>query len=317
MVELGYALSSEEHRPNDLVKNARRAEEAGFTFSLISDHFHPWVDAQGHSPFVWSVIGAIAHATQRLRLGTGVTAPIMRTHPAIIAQAAATSAVMMPERFFLGVGTGENLNEHVIGEHWPPYDIRAEMLEESLEIIRELWTGEVTTYDGTYYTVEEARIYTLPDEDIPILMAAGGPNSAELAGEIADGLICTSPDADLVNIFREAGGKGPCYGKLTVCWAEDIDQARRTAHELWAFSALPGEMGQELRTPTHFEQAVRLVRPEDIDQALLLGASVEQHRQRIQQFVDAGFDFVYIHQVGPDQEGFIRFYEREILPAFR
>lgn len=316
MVQLGYALSSEEHHPNDLVRNARRAEEAGFTFALISDHFHPWVDAQGHSPFVWSVIGGIAQATRHLKLGTGVTCPTMRIHPAIIAQAAATSAAMMGDRFFLGVGTGENLNEHIFGEHWPPFDVRADMLEEAVEVIRMLWEGDETSYYGAFYTVEEARIYTLPENPIPIVMAAGGPKSAELAGYIADGLISTSPDAELLQAFRE-NNDGPCYGKLTVCWAEDMEQGRATAHKLWAFSALPGQLGQELRGPDLFEQAVEAIKPEDMDRTLLLGNDVEQHRQKIQEFIAADFDHVYIHQVGPDQEGFIRFYEREILPAFR
>ena len=178
MTEIGYALSSEEHRPSDLARNARRAEEAGFSFALISDHFHPWVDRQGHSPFVWSVIGGIAQTTERLRLGTGVTCPTMRIHPAIIAHAAATAADMMPGRFFLGVGTGENLNEHVLGDHWPPADVRREMLEEAVDVIRLLWQGGVQSHYGDYYTVENARLYTLPDELPPIVLAASGTKAA-------------------------------------------------------------------------------------------------------------------------------------------
>jgi coenzyme F420-dependent glucose-6-phosphate dehydrogenase len=208
MVEIGYALSSEEHSPNDLVRYARRAEEAGFTFALISDHYHPWIDRQGHSSFVWNVIGAIAQATERLRLGTGVTCPTIRIHPAIVAQAAATSAVMMPGRFFLGVGSGENLNEHILGGYWPSAEVRLEMLEEAVEVIRLLWQGGSQSHRGRYFTVENARVYTLPDELPPLVVAASGQRAAELTGRIGDGLISTSPDSELPSSFRQAGGAG-------------------------------------------------------------------------------------------------------------
>src|SRR5438552_901542 len=198
MVELGYALSSEEHTPNNLVRYAQRAEEVGFAFALISDHYHPWIDQQGHSPFVWSVIGGIAQATQRLRLGTGVTCPTIRTHPAIIAQAAATAAAMMPGRFFLGVGTGENLNEHILGNRWPPHDQRLAMLEEAIEVMRLLWQGGEQTYRGHFYTVENARLFTLPDEPLPVMIAASGTRAAQAAGRIGDGLISTKPEAEIV-----------------------------------------------------------------------------------------------------------------------
>jgi G6PDH family F420-dependent oxidoreductase len=315
MFALGYALSSEEHAPNDLVHYARRAEESGFTFALISDHYHPWIDHQGHSPFVWSVIGGIAHATQRLTLGTGVTCPTMRIHPAIIAQAAATSALMMPGRFFLGVGSGENLNEHILGNRWPAHDMRQAMLEEAIEIMRILWQGDPLTYRGVYYTVENARIYSLPDQPPPILMAASGPRAAEAAGRIADGLVTTTPDADLLKRFEAAGGSGkPSYGQLTVCWGQDEASARRTAYEYWPMAAVKGELTQELPTPAHFEQAAKMVREEDVAQAIICGPDPERHIAAAKEFVDAGFEHVYVHQVGPDQEGFFRFYEREVLP---
>src|SRR5688572_15412498 len=204
-VQLGYKLSSEEFGPRELVDNARMAEEAGFTFALISDHFHPWIDAQGQSPFVWSVLGGIAEATERLRIGTGVTCPTMRIHPAIIAQAAATTAAMMPGRFFLGVGTGENLNEHILGDKWPDWDVRARMLAESVDVMHELWTGEVTSFQGEFYIVENARLYTLPEAPIPVMVAASGPRAAELAGTIGDGLITTAPDKELIEAFDAAG----------------------------------------------------------------------------------------------------------------
>src|SRR5687768_1324613 len=229
-VQIGYAISSEEHLPNDIVRHARMAEDAGFTYALISDHYHPWVDAQGHSPFVWSVIGGIATATENLRLGTGVTCPTIRIHPAIIAQAAATSAAMMPGRFFLGVGSGENLNEHILGDRWPETDVRLEMLEEAVEVIRLLWQGGVQSHHGKHYTVENARIYTLPEQLPEIMVAASGPKAAELAGRIGDGLITTSPDKKVTQAFDGAGGSSkPHYGQMTVCWAADEASAKKTA----------------------------------------------------------------------------------------
>jgi G6PDH family F420-dependent oxidoreductase len=318
MTELGYALSSEEHAPNALVRNAQRAEEAGFSFALISDHFHPWIDRQGHSPFVWSVIGGIAQVTERLQLGTGVTCPIIRTHPAIIAQAAATAAAMLPGRFFLGVGSGENLNEHILGHHWPPHEVRLEMLEEAVEIIRLLWKGGTQSYRGWHYTVENARIYTLPDEPPPILVAASGETMAEAAGQFGDGFIGTSPKAKFIEKFEANGGKGkPKYGQLTVCWAKSKTEAQQIAHEWWPNTVLPGELAQELATPAHFEQAVELVREEDVAENIVCGPDPEKHLEAIQKYADAGYDHVYVHQVGPDQESFFRFYEREILPEVK
>ena len=314
VAELGYALSCEEHVPNDLVRNARAAEDAGFTFALISDHFHPWIDQQGQSPFVWSVIGGIAQATERLRLGTGVTCPTIRIHPAIIAQAAATSAAMMPGRFFLGVGTGENLNEHILGDHWPAPDERLDMLEEAIEVIRQLWEGGYQTYRGSYYTVENARLYTLPDEPPPIAVAAGKPGAAELAGELGDGLVGTSPDAELIQTFAEAGGEGkPRYGQLTVCWAASEEEAKRTAHQWWPNAGVKGDLSQELPLPAHFEQASQNVTEDEIAETIVCGPDAERHLEQLREYVDAGFDHVYVHQVGPDQEGFFRFYEREII----
>lgn len=318
MTEIGYALSSEEHAPNDLVRYARAAEETGFTFALISDHYHPWIDRQGHSPFVWSVIGAIAHATKKLRLGTGVTCPTMRIHPAIIAQAAATAASMMPGRFFLGVGTGENLNEHVIGDRWPAHQTRLEMLEEAVEIIRLLWEGGSQSYVGEFFEVEKARIYTLPEEPPPIFIAGDGETSAQLAGEIADGRISVSPEPELTETFRESGGEGkPMIGQVTVCWAKEEADARRTAFEWWPNAALKGELFTELRTPSLFEQACKLATEEQVAESVVCGPDPKRHLEKIQDFIDGGFEQVYVHQVGPDQEGFMNFYKREILPEFK
>lgn len=316
--EIGYALSSEEHPPLALVEHARAAEEAGFGFALISDHFHPWVDRQGQSPFVWSVIGAIATSTTRLRLGTGVTCPLIRMHPAIVAHAAATAAVMMPGRFFLGVGSGENLNEHIVGEPWPPPPTRLDMLEEAIEVIRLLWSGGDQSHRGVHYTVENARLYTLPDEPPPIMVAAGGPRAATLAARHGDGLVSTSPDRELVAAFDDAGATGkPRFGQVTVCWARSDAEARRTAHEIWPNAGIPGDLSQELPLPKHFEQAARVVREEDVAEKVVASSDPERHIEAIRQFVDAGFDHVYVHQVGPDQTGFLQCYRQHVLPAFR
>jgi G6PDH family F420-dependent oxidoreductase len=317
MVELGYALSSEELGPLELVENARRAEQAGFGFALISDHFHPWLDVQGESPFVWSTIGAISQATESLALGTGVTCPMIRTHPAIISQAAATSAALMPGRFFLGVGTGENLNEHVLGDRWPDHEQRLEMLEEAVEVIRELWRGDVVTRRGRYYTVDRARLYTVPDEPPPIAVAAGGPEAAKLAGRIGDAFVSTAPDEELVQAFRDGGGDGkPCYGQLTVCY-EDRDRAVKTAFEVWPNPALGGELGQELVMPSHYEAACDVLTPDQVAEKVVCGPDPDEHRKAIAEFEDAGFSRVYIHQVGRDQAPFFDFYEREILPELQ
>jgi coenzyme F420-dependent glucose-6-phosphate dehydrogenase len=312
-MKLGYALSSEEHAPLDLVRHAARAEEVGFSFALISDHYHPWIDRQGSSPFVWSVIGAIAASTTSLRVGTGVTCPLIRTHPAIIAQAAATAASLLPGRFVFGVGTGENLNEHVLGDRWPSAGERREMLAEAVRLMRLLWKGELCSFEGRHYRVDNARIYTLPDEPIEVVVAAGGPETAGLAAAIGDGLVSTAPERALVDAYLEAGGEGPRYGQLTVCWAKSEKEACRTAHEIWPNAGLRGPLSQELPLPSHFEAAVEMVDDEDVTASVVCGPSPELHLEGIQKFVDAGFDHVYVHQIGPDQEGFFDFFEREIL----
>ncbi|MDQ3896340.1 MAG: TIGR03557 family F420-dependent LLM class oxidoreductase [Actinomycetota bacterium] len=314
MVEFGYALSSEEHPPNDLVRLAQRAEETGFAFAAISDHFHPWVDRQGHSPFVWSVLGGIAHATSTLKLGTGVTCPTMRIHPAIIAQAAATVAAMMPGRFFLGVGSGEALNEHILGDHWPRTPVRQEMLAEAIAVIRQLWEGGYQSWDGTYYTVEDARIYTLPEELPPIIVAASGSSAATLAAEDGDGLWTVAPQAELVDDYRRAGGSGPRYGQVKVCWAPDEETAKKTVLEWWPNAGIGGELSQELALPRYFEQAAQNVTADDIAEKIPLGPDPERHLEQVKAFVNAGFDHVYIHQIGPDQEGFFDFWTRELAP---
>jgi G6PDH family F420-dependent oxidoreductase len=316
MTAIGYALSSEEHHPAELVRHAELAERAGFGYALISDHFHPWIDRQGQSPFVWGVIGGIAQTTSSLRLGTGVTCPLLRIHPAIVAHAAATAAAMLPGRFFLGVGTGEALNEHVLAQRWPPTAVRREMLEEAVGLMRELWRGELTSHRGAHYTVENARLYTVPDEPPPIAVAASGPAAAELAGSIGDALVTTAPDHELVETYRRAGGTGPRYGQLTVCWGEDEPAARKTAHEWWPNAALQGPLGQELPLPSDFEAAAAMVTEADTAEVVVCGPDPHRYVEAIATFADAGIDHVYLHQVGPDQEGFIAFCERELLPRY-
>jgi G6PDH family F420-dependent oxidoreductase len=318
MTTYGFALSSEDWGPKELVEQARRAEQAGFEFACISDHFHPWLDVQGNSPFVWTVVGGIAATTDRIRLGTGVTCPTVRIHPAIIAQAAATAAAMMPGRFFLGVGSGENLNEHVLGDHWPPVSVRLEMLEEAVEVIRKLWRGKLTSHRGRHYTVENARLYTLPAEPPPIVVSAFGPEATDSAARIGDGWWNTKPDAELLGRFREAAGGGkPTYGQVKVCWGADQAEARRTAHRLWANMGIPGQLSQELPLPDHFEQAAQLVTEEEATRYTPCGPDPEPYLRAIGQFADAGFDHVYVHQIGPDQEGFFRFWEKELAPKLQ
>jgi len=315
MPRFGYALSSEEHRTADLVRNAARAEEVGFEFALISDHFHPWIDRQGHSPFVWTVLGGIARETSTLEVGTGVTCPMIRIHPAIIAQAAATTADLFDGRFFLGVGTGENLNEHILGDHWPIYDDRRDMLIESIEVMRGLWEGELFSHRGEHYVVENARIYTLPERPPRVMVAAGGSDSAELAGEHGDGLIITSPEGKVIDAFRDAGGvEKPIYGQVTVCWAASEEGAKKTLHEIWPTSGIPGDLSQELALPRHFEQAASIVTPEMLAEHTPVGPDPERYLSSIREYLDAGVENVYIHQVGPDQEGFFRFFTDELQP---
>jgi G6PDH family F420-dependent oxidoreductase len=313
MTELGCFLSSEEHGPRALLEQAQMAERAGFEKVSISDHFHPWMDSQGQSPFVWSAIGAIGAATN-LEVTTAVTCPIIRIHPTIVAQAVATSSALLDGRFRFGVGTGERLNEHVLGQHWPPARVRREMLEEAIDLMRELWKGEDVTRHGDHYTTENARIYTTPVGEVPVLVSAFGPEAAELAGRIGDGLVVTSPDEETLSTFRAAGGTGPAVATMKVCWASDEERARKTVHRLWASSGVPGESSQELSMPVHFEQASELVTPEDLAEKIPCGPDPDLHVEAIKAFIDAGFDEVHLGQVGDDQAGFFRFFTDELAP---
>jgi G6PDH family F420-dependent oxidoreductase len=312
-VRLGYFLSCEEFGPADLVDQARRAEAAGFHALWISDHYHPWNDEQGHSPFVWSVIGAVAQATS-LPVTTAVTCPTTRIHPAIIAQAAATSAVLLGGRFNLGVGTGEALNEHVTGARWPEIDVRLEMLEEAIEVIRTLWQGGQQSHRGRHYTVENARVYDLPDTPPPILVSGFGPKAIAVAARIGDGFVTTTPDADAIGQYRSGGGTGPVHAGTKVCFMADEEEARRTAHRLWPNEALPGELAQVLPTPAHFEQACELVTPDML--VTPVGPDIDQHVASLQQYADAGVDELYVQQIGPEQDAFFESWAPAVLPRF-
>ncbi len=311
-MKLGYFLSSEEYTPAELVEQAVAAEEAGFDALWISDHFHPWNDEQGESPFVWSVIGALSQACS-LPVTTAVTCPTVRIHPAVLAQAAATAAVMTNGRFVLGVGSGEALNEHVLGDPWPSIDVRLEMLEEAVEVMRELWAGGFVTRYGKHYTVDHARIYTLPDQPPPVYVSGFGPKSVDLAARIGDGYCSTMPDADLLRRFRDNGGAGkPAQAGTKVCWGPDADEAVDTVHRLWPNEGLPGELAQVLPQPKHFEQAAELVTKDMM--SLPTGPDPEPYAQQVRAFADAGLTEVHVAQIGPDQDAFFRFWREKVAP---
>jgi coenzyme F420-dependent glucose-6-phosphate dehydrogenase len=316
MVRIGYTLSSEEHGPGDLLLYGRIAEESGFDFLTISDHFHPWTSRQGQSPFVWSVLGGLAVKTEEIPIMTAVTCPTMRIHPAIVAQAAATTAALLPDRFTLGLGTGENLNEHVTGAPWPGPGERLEMLEEAIELIRRLWTGDVVTQRTPHYTIDRARLFTIPEISPPIAVAASAPASARLAGRAGDALISTAPKPELVEAFRDAGGEDrPVYGQLTVCWGPDEAKTRDEALEWWPNTSVPGEVGVELAEPQHFEEVAELITAEQVGEKVVCGPDPNAIVERIGAFAEAGFDHVFLHQVGPRQEEFLAFAKDQLLPA--
>jgi G6PDH family F420-dependent oxidoreductase len=317
-MKIGYFLASEEWGPHALVAQAVKAREAGFEGLWISDHYHPWNDEQGHSPFVWSTIGAIAQAAAGMKVSTAVTCPTIRIHPAVIAQAAATSALLLDGRFCLGVGSGEALNEHILGDRWPGADERLEMLEEAVEVIRTLWQGGVQGHRGRHYRVDHCRVYDLPDSPPPIVVSGFGRKSVELAARIGDGYCTMGPDADSVELFRSRAENGKLVqGGLKVCWGQDEARARKTVHRLWPNEALPGELAQILPTPEHFEQACELVTEEMVAAKVPCGPDVERHVEAIKQYADAGFDELYVNQIGPDQDAFFAAYRDHVLPRVR
>jgi G6PDH family F420-dependent oxidoreductase len=317
MAKIGYFLSSEQFGPKELVEQAKRAEDAGFDALWISDHFHPWLGEQGQSPFVWGVIGALSEATS-LPVSTAVTCPTMRTHPAIIAQAAATAAVQLDGRFVLGVGSGEALNEHILGDPWPSVGVRLEMLEEAIDVIRLLHRGEEVSHHGIHYEVQDARIYTLPNEPVPIYVSGFGPQAAALAGRIGDGYTLAMPDGDLVKTFRDSGGGDkPVQAGTKVNWDADADAALDTAHRLWGNEGLPGQSAQILPRPQDFEALTPLVPKSTLAESMACGPDPDKHAAQVRSYLDADIDEVYVQQIGPDLDGFFSTWTRDVLPQLR
>lgn len=312
-MRIGLFLSSEEYAPADLVEQAKLAADAGLYGLWISDHFHPWVDAQGQSPFVWSMIGAVSQACD-LPIMTAVTCPTVRIHPAVVAQAAATSAVLTGGRFRLGVGTGEALNESILGTVWPDTDVRRDMLDEAIEVMRRLWTGEVVTHRGRHYTVQNARLYTLPDQPPPVYISGFGPESTRFAAEVGDGYVTTMPDQELIGLFRQHGAGKPVTAGAKACVAATAEEAEQIAFRTWPTTGLPGELSQILPTPAHFEQATSLVKPEQVSSTIPCGPDPQRHLEAMSKFRDAGVDELYISPIGPHYRQMIELYAKEVIP---
>jgi G6PDH family F420-dependent oxidoreductase len=319
MVAIGYTIMGEQAGPKQLVADAIRAEEVGFDFVAASDHFSPWLESQGHSPYTWSVLGAVAHATERIELMTYVTCPTMRYHPAVVAQKAATVQLLSDGRFTLGLGSGENLNEHVIGAGWQAADVRQDMLEEAVEIIRALFDGETVTRRGTYIDVEAAKLWDLPPTPPRIGLAVSGARGCELAGELADAMIAVEPDAELGERFDAAGGAGkPRIGQVGLSYDPDEATARARAHDQFRWFTGGWDVMAELPGPKHFASATDSVREEDVAAQVPCGPDVDRHVEAVKKFVDAGFTHVAVVQIGGDHQGpFFDWAEAELPPALR
>ncbi|MGE0878536.1 MAG: TIGR03557 family F420-dependent LLM class oxidoreductase [Acidimicrobiia bacterium] len=315
MTDYGMTLSSEEHDPRTLVRNAVRAEDVGFSFCSISDHFHPWIAEQGHSPFVWGVLGAIANATSSIDVGTGVTCPIIRIPPTIVAHAAATTSQLFEGRFFLGVGTGEALNEHINGDRWPRPAVRRDMLAEALVVIRRLWTGETVDHRGEYYEVENARLFDPPVQPMRIIVSGFGDAAVELAAAVGDGYWGHTPDKAIVDKYIDAGGSGPRYAQMDLCYGATRDACIETVMKYWPNAGVTGQLSQDLPTWTHFEQAVKTVRAEDATAHLPCGPDIGAIVDSVEQYREAGYDHIYFHQIGPDQEAFVKVWDNELRDA--
>lgn len=315
MVQFGYKLMTEEHGPSKLVRNAMRAEGAGFDFVSISDHYHPWLESHGHASFAWSVLGAIAHATSTVGITTGLTCPILRYHPAIIAQAAATIAVMSNGRFSLAIGAGERLNEHVTGARWPSTPERHAMLAEAIDIFRALWSGGMHTLNLQHFVIDHAQVYDLPEAMIPVTVGVSGPHSVKLAAEKGDGLMATEPDPALVKQYLDqAKSPGPRYGEVVLVYAENEEDALKVMHDRFRFGVFGWSVLSELPTVEGFEAAAKYVRPEDLKGMAGLGPDPESHLAVIRRYVDAGFDHLALLGAGDDQESFIDFFEQKLKP---
>jgi G6PDH family F420-dependent oxidoreductase len=319
MTQFGYTAMCEQTPVRQLVTDLVAAEEAGFDFSVMSDHFFPWIEEQGHSGYAWSVLGAAAQATTRLPLMTFVTCPTFRYHPAVIAQKAATLGVLSDGRFTLGLGAGENLNEHVVGGGWPVARVRHERLDEAAQIIRELFSGKYVSFSGRHFQVERARLFDLPDQPVPIGIAVSGPESVALAALHADCMIATEPEKSLTDGFTEAGGSGkPRYGQIPLCYDADEDMARERARRLWRW-AMPGwPVMAELPDPRSFDAASAQVTQDDIASLVPCGPDLEAHVAAVRKWIDAGFTHIALVQVGSErQDTFLTWAAQELLPALR
>lgn len=316
-MKIGYKLIAEAYPPKEIVRQAVRAEQAGFDFVEVSDHYHPWLESHDHSGFAWSMLAAAAAQTERIELATGVTCPFIRYHPAIVAQAAATTAVLSDGRFTLGVGAGERLNEHVVGQGWPAVRTRHEMLREALEIIRLLWSGGYQSYEGKHLRLEDARVFDLPETSPRVVVAAGGTASARIAAELGDGIFATEPEASVVDAYAEAGGGGPRYAEVPLSWAPDEADAVKSAHDTFRFGIIGWKLMSELPNPTNFEAATKFVSEDDMRQQFACGPDVSRHVDVAQQFADAGFDHLALIDAGPDPDGFFEFFASELAEPLR
>jgi G6PDH family F420-dependent oxidoreductase len=320
VTSFGYTMMCEQSRPDDLVRDVRRAEEAGFDFSVISDHFQPWLSSQGHSGYAWSILGAAAQATERIGLMSYVTCPTLRYHPAIVAQKAATVQILSGDRFRLGLGAGENLNEHVVGKRWPSVGVRHEMLSEAVDIISALFDGAgMVNHRGRYFDVETAKLWDLPEQRVPIGIAVSGPDSCRLAGRKADVLVAVEPKPELLDMFDDAGGEGkPRVGQIAVAYDRDRDAAIARAHEQFRWFGLGWKVNADLPNPDGFESATQFVTPDDVAEQIACGPDVEEHVEKIKPYIDAGYTEIALIQIGGDQQqAFTGWAERELLPALR
>jgi len=316
-VQIGYKLASEAFDPQELIRQAVLAEQSGFDFVEMSDHYHPWLDEQGHSSFTWSVLPVIAAKTERIGLATGVTCPSVRYHPAIIAQAAATMAIICDGRFTLGVGAGERLNEHVVGQGFAARRPRHERFREALEIIRLLWQGGYRSYEGRYLQLEDARVFDLPEELPVIAVAASGSASAGIAADLGDGLFAVEPDGDLVSTWQRLGGSGPAYAEMPLAWAPDEDTAAQAVLEKNRFALTGWKVMAELPNPVNFAAASATVTAEQVKAQFACGPDVSRHLEVAQQFVDAGFDHLVTLNAGPDPDGFMDFFAHQLAKPLR
>jgi G6PDH family F420-dependent oxidoreductase len=320
MVAFGYTLLTEQRGPRGLVGDAVAAENAGFDFEVISDHYFPWLDVQGHSPNCWSVLGAVASDTERVALMSFVTCPTMRYHPTVVAQQAATVAILAGEgRFTLGLGAGENLNEHVIGRGWPPANVRHEMLGEAIEIIRALFDGGYVNTAGEYFRVDSAKLWDHPEQPVPIAVAVSGRQSVDRFAPMADAMVAVQPRADLVRRFDDAAGATvPKIGQLPISWDPDAAEAVARAHQQFRWFAGGWKVNAELPGPASFAAASQSVRPEEVAASIACGPDVTAHVEAFRPFVEAGFTHVALVQVGGDtQPEFLEFAGRELIPALR